>query len=249
VETGIAGRVALVSGASAGIGRAIAAALVAEGARVAVASRSRDRIEAAAAEIGASAYVFDTGDVDAAGGLVRRVEAELGEVEILVTNTGGPPARADALAFSRDEWETAYRQLVLTPLALVTAVVPAMRARRWGRIVNVSSFVVREPRANLMLSNAHRSATLAAFKTVARQVAGDGVTVNTILPGSIGTDRAFQLAGSREEAERAAARDVPAGRMGTPDEIAAVAVFLCSAPASYLTGVALLVDGGATHLV
>jgi 3-oxoacyl-[acyl-carrier protein] reductase len=138
---------------------------------------------------------------------------------------------------------------VLAPLALITAVMPGMRERGLGRIVNIASATVREPSAVLMLSNAHRSATLAAFKTLARDVAGDGVTLNTVLPGRIATERAYALAGTQEKAEAFARSEIPAKRLGTPQELAAAVAFLCSARASYITGVALIVDGGMTRLV
>jgi 3-oxoacyl-[acyl-carrier protein] reductase len=247
MDLGIAGKVALVTGASKGMGFAVAQALAAEGARVAVSSRDRGRIDAAAARIGATGLVHDSGDLDGAATLVERVEAALGPLDILVTNTGGPPGNPDALAFSRAQWEDAYRNLVLAPMALVTAVLPGMRARGWGRVVNISSSAVREPIATLMLSNAHRIGMLGAFKTLARQVAGDGVTLNTILPGRIATERAYEMSGGRAGAERWAAENVPAGRMGTPEEVAAAAAFLCSAPASYVTGTTVLVDGALTH--
>ena len=240
MDLGIAGKRALVTGASKGIGRAVASALVAEGARVAIASRSRERIEATAAEIGAEGFVFDSGDLDAADALVEAV----GDVDILVTNTGGPPAGPDALSFTPEQWEAAHRDLVLAPLALVERVLPGMRSRGWGRIVNVASTTVREPAPVLMLSNAERSAIVAAFKTLASQVAADGVTMNTVLPGRISTDRLVELVGSREAVEAAAREQVPAGRLGTVEEFAAVAAFLCSAPASYVTGQWLAVDGG-----
>jgi 3-oxoacyl-[acyl-carrier protein] reductase len=249
MDLGLNGRTALVTGASQGIGQAIARALAAEGARVAVSSRSDERIRAAADDIGASPYVHDSADLDAAPGLVERVESELGPLDVLVTNTGGPPGGQDALGFPRDQWESAYRSLVLAPLALIESAVPGMRERGFGRILNVSSNAVREPVPTLMLPNTHRSGTLAAFKTLARQLAGDGITLNSVLPGRIATDRMAELSGSREAAEEAAARDVPAGRMGTVEEIAAAAAFLCSEPASYVTGVALLVDGGLTRSV
>jgi len=249
VDLGIDGKVALVTGASKGIGRGIAAALAAEGATVAISSRSRERIDAAAADIGARGYVHDSADVDAAPELVAAVERDLGPVEILVTNTGGPPLGADALGFTREQWEAAYRELVLAPMALIERAAPGMRERRWGRVLNVSSSSVREPIAAIMLSNAHRSALLAAFKTLARQIAADGVTLNSLLPGRIATDRILESAGSRENAEAAAAANVPAGRMGTVEEIAAAGAFLCSERASYITGVALLVDGGMTQSV
>jgi 3-oxoacyl-[acyl-carrier protein] reductase len=177
-------------------------------------------------------------------GLVDRVQDELGPIEILVTNTGGPPPGPDPLGHPREEWERAYRSLVLFPLALVERVLPGMRERGWGRIVNVSSTSVREPIDGLMLSNAHRTGALGAFKTISRQVARDGVTLNTLLTGRIATDRILEMAGSREAAEEAAAREVPAGRLGEVEEFAAVAAFLCSERASYVTGAALPVDGG-----
>src|SRR3954451_14373614 len=179
MDLGIAGRVALVTGGSKGIGRAIAAELVAEGARVAISSRSRERIDATAAEIGATGLVHDSADRGAAGALLAAVADELGgPVEILVTNTGGPPA-GDPLEFTREQWEAAYRELVLAPMELIERALPAMRERGWGRIVNGALTSAREPIPYLLLSNAHRSATLAAFKTLSMQVAGDGVTLNT----------------------------------------------------------------------
>lgn len=250
VELGIDGKVALVTGASKGLGLGIATALAREGARVAVASRSAERIEAAAHGIGARPFVHDTADADRAGALVAAVEQELDPVDILVTSTGGPPGGEDALAFTLEQWDDAYRSLILGPLGLVEAALPGMRERRWGRILNVSSTSVREPIANLMLSNVHRAGALTAWKTIARQVAGDGVTLNSLLTGRIATDRLIGLAGgSREAAEKAAAEQVPAGRLGTVEEFAAAAAFLCSAPAGYITGTALPVDGGLTQSV
>jgi 3-oxoacyl-[acyl-carrier protein] reductase len=240
----IDGRVALVTGASKGLGRGIAAALAAEGARVAMTSRSRERVEAAAREVGAAqALQHDSADLDGVPALVEAVERSLGPVEILVTNTGGPPP-GEPLEFERGQWEAAYRDLVLFPLALVERVVPGMRQRGWGRIVNVSSSAAVEPIDGLILSNAHRSGTLAAFKTLARRLAADGITVNTLLTGRVLTDRIVQMAGSAEAAEEAARSEVPAGRLGTVEEYAAVAAFLCSEPAAYVTGAAIPVDGG-----
>jgi 3-oxoacyl-[acyl-carrier protein] reductase len=245
MELGIDGRIALVTGASKGLGLGIAQALAAEGARVAMSSRSRERIDAAAAEVpGARGFVHDSADVDGAGRLIDAVQDELGALEILVTNTGGPPA-GDPLSFTREQWEAAYRSLVLGPMAMIEHAVPAMRERGWGRVVNVSSYAVREPIPYLMLSNAHRSATLAAFKTLARELAGDGITLNTVLAGMIATDRLIELrGGSREAVEEDAREQVPAGRPGRVEEFAAAAAFLCSDGAGYITGAALAVDGG-----
>lgn len=246
MDLGIAGKFALVTGASQGMGRAIAAELVAEGGRVAISSRSRERIDAAADAIGARGFVHDNADVDGAAQLLDEVETALGgPVDILVTNTGGPPGGSDPLGFSRAQWEAAYRDLVLAPMALVERTVPAMSARNWGRVVNVVSTTVREPSPSLMLSNAHRASMITAFKTIARQVAADGVTLNSVLPGRIDTDRLLELMGSREKA----ATDVPAGRLGTVEEFAAAVVFLCSEHASYITGETLTVDGGLTRSV
>jgi 3-oxoacyl-[acyl-carrier protein] reductase len=249
MDLGLEGRPALVTAASKGIGFGIARALAAEGANVAVSSRSGERIEAAAKEIGATPFEHDTADVDAAPGLIDRVEEALGPLDILVTNSGGPPAGADALGFSREQWEEAYRMLVLGPIALVERVIHGMRERGFGRIVSVSSSAVREPIPVLMLSNAHRSGLLAAFKTISRQVAGDGVTLNSVLPGRIATDRLADTSGSLEGAEQAARELVPAGRLGTVEEMGAVAAFLCSDGAGYVTGQAVLVDGGLSQAI
>ena len=236
---------ALVTGASKGIGRAIAAELAAEGCSVAVSSRTRESIDEAAAAVGGTGFVWDSSEVEGAGRLLRDVEAALGPIDVLVCNTGGPPAGPDPLGFTPEQWEEAYRTLVLGQMALVERAVPGMRRRGWGRVLNVASTSVREPIAHLMLSNSHRAAMLAAFKTIARAVAADGVTLNTVLPGRIGTDRIYSLSGSRESAEAAAAEQIPAGRLGTVEEMAAAAAFLCSERASYITGQALAIDGGA----
>jgi 3-oxoacyl-[acyl-carrier protein] reductase len=248
MDLGLEGRVALVTGASRGIGLGIARDLAAEGAAVAISSRSPERIESAAAEIGARPYVHDSADLDAASALVERVEADLGPLEVLVTNTGGPPT-GEPLELARDLWKAAHRDLVLAPMALIERAVPGMRERGFGRILNVASSAVREPMQALILSNAHRSAALAAFKTLAGELARDGVTVNSLLTGRIATDRLAELYGSLAQAEELAAREVPAGRLGSVGEIAAAGAFLCSQRAGYITGVGLLVDGGLTRSV
>jgi 3-oxoacyl-[acyl-carrier protein] reductase len=199
-------------------------------------------------EIGAAAgLAWDSADIDAAPGLVARIAEEFGPVDILVTNTGGPPADPDPLSFSAEQWEQAHRTLVLAPMTLLQLVLPGMRERGWGRVVAIASTTVREPIQPLILSNAERSAQLAAYKTLAREVARDGVTINSLLTGSIATDRMASLAGSMEAAEAGAAATVPAGRIGRPEEMAWAAAFLCSNRAAYITGTAIAVDGGALH--
>jgi 3-oxoacyl-[acyl-carrier protein] reductase len=249
VDLGLKGRVALVMGASRGIGRAIAAALVREGARVAIASRSAERLEAAAAEIGGAdvtPFVTDAFDLDAVGALPGEVAAALGPIEILVANTGGPPF-GGALDHELDEWELAYRSLVLAPRVLAGAVVPGMRERGWGRIVNVGSSSTREPIPGLNLSNSHRMAAVGFLKTLSREVAADGVTVNTVATGRFATERLASSAGSMEAAEEAAKATVPAARLGLPEEYGDLVAFLCSERAAYITGTVIPIDGGLLH--
>jgi 3-oxoacyl-[acyl-carrier protein] reductase len=249
MDLGLDGKVALVTGGTKGIGLGIAEGLAAEGARVAIASRDPDRVRAAAERIGGHGVVFDSADLDAVPSVIADVESALGPIDVYVANTGGPPAGADSLGFTREQWEEAHRTLVLSPMAFLERLLPGMRSRGWGRVVAVSSYAAREPIATLQLSNAHRPGLVAAFKVLAKRFAADGVTLNTVYPGRIATDRIFSSAGSREEAEAAARKEVPAGRLGTVEELAAAAVFLCSARASYVTGTTLLVDGALTASV
>jgi 3-oxoacyl-[acyl-carrier protein] reductase len=237
MDLGLAGKVALVTGASQGIGLAIARELAAEGASVAMSARRRERLEAAAGEVSAKAYVHDTLDVDGIPGLVEKVEHDLGPPDILVVNTGGPPG-GEPLGFTAEQWESAHRELVLAPIELIRRVLPGMRERGFGRVLNVASSTVLEPNPALMLSNSHRPGIVAAFKTLAREYGGDGITFNSLLPGRVATDR---------QAEGAARDEVPAGRLGAPADLGAAAAFLCSERAGYITGVALLVDGGLTQ--
>ena len=246
MELGLEGRVALVMGASQGIGRAVAAALAREGARVALASRSLERCREAADAIAGDALAFaaDTADVERMGKLVGEVARELGgPVDVLVTNTGGPPP-GRALDADVAAWESAYRSLVLAPRLLVAAALPAMRERKWGRIVNVGSTSTVEPIPTLALSNVHRPAAVGFFKTMAREVARDGVTVNTIAPGRFATERQADAHGSLDAARKRAREDVPAGRLGEVEEFGDLAAFLCSDRAAYLTGAVIPLDGG-----
>jgi 3-oxoacyl-[acyl-carrier protein] reductase len=245
MDLGIGGRTALVMGASGGVGRGVAAALAREGARVAIASSSRERIDRAAGEIEGevAAFVADTDDLDRLSSLPAEVAERFGPIEILVTNTGGPPL-GGTLDHPREDWDAAYRALVLAPRTLIDAVLPSMRERRWGRIVNVGSSSMREPIPGLALSNAHRMAAIGLFKTLASEVAGDGITVNTVATGRFATQRLADSSGSLERAEERARIDVPAGRLGTPEEYGDLVAFLCSDRAAYLTGTVIPLDGG-----
>jgi 3-oxoacyl-[acyl-carrier protein] reductase len=245
MDLGIEGRVALVMGASQGLGRGIAAALAREGATVALASRSLERLEEAAAEIGTGAtpFVADASDPERMAALPGEVADALGPIDILVANTGGPPF-GGAFAHGLDEWEQAYRSLVLAPRVLAEAVVPGMRERQWGRIVNVGSNTTREPNPALNLSNAHRMAAVGFLKTLAGEVAGDGITVNTVATGRFATERLADAGGSLEGAEAAARTEVPAARLGTVEEYGDLVAFLCSDRAAYLTGTVIPIDGG-----
>lgn len=246
MDLGIEGRVALVTGGSRGIGRGIAEALAAEGARVAVASRSDDA-EAVAGAIGGKAYTFDSDDLNMVTPLIDGIERDLGPVDIYVANTGGPPPGLDPLAFSDEQWAAAHRSLVISPMAILRRILPGMRERGFGRVVAVSSSAAVEPIPGLQLSNANRPGLLNAFKHLAHMTARDGVTFNAVLPGRIATDRIASNAGGMEAAEEAARSQVPVGRLGRVEELAAVAAFLCSARASYVTGETVLVDGGLTR--
>jgi len=241
----IEGKTALVMGASKGIGLAIAAALAGEGVRVAMASRSRERVEAAAKEIegDTTAFEADTDELDRLAALPDEVVSRVGPVEILITNTGGPPL-GGALDHEREVWEKAYRSLVLAPLVLADAVLPGMRERKWGRIVNVGSSSVREPIPHLTLSNANRMAAIGLFKTLATEVASDGITVNTVATGRFATDRLAENWGSWEEMEAKAPEGIPAGRLGQPEEFGDLVAFICSERAAYLTGAVVPLDGG-----
>ncbi len=249
MDFGIRGRVALITGGSAGIGEAVALALAAEGVKLAVAARNLERCEAVADEakrrcaVEARAFAVDLSDQESIAAMLERVREAFGEVEIAVLNGGGPKAGRFTEMPAAD-WDAAYRLVLRSMLVLTEALVPAMRARRWGRIVALTSTSVKQPIDNLVLSNAFRTGLVAALRTLSVEVARDGVTVNSIATGRIETDRLRSLYANDENRLRDAAREVPIGRIATPDEYAPMVAFLCSEPARYVTGQTISVDGG-----
>jgi 3-oxoacyl-[acyl-carrier protein] reductase len=241
MDLGIAGRTAAVAGASSGLGFASARALAAEGARVAICGRDRDRIEAAAARIdGAVPLVADVSTVDGATGFVEAAVDALGRVDILVPNAGGPPPGTFA-STPLEAYLPALQLNLLSTVAMCGAAVPAMCERGWGRVVAITSVSVRQPIGSLILSNTARAGVTGFLKTLALEVAGRGVTVNSVQPGLHATDRLTSLYGGDTSP---AAESVPAGAVGEPDDFGAVVTFLCSEHARFVVGAALPVDGG-----
>jgi 3-oxoacyl-[acyl-carrier protein] reductase len=245
MDLGLGGRRALVTGASAGLGLSCARALLGEGAVVTIASRSAERITAAADQLGGdvTALTADVSDPDAARALVDDAERAMGGVDILVANAGGPPPGTFS-STEVDAYLDAFRLNALSTIAMCTAAVPAMRRRGWGRVVAVTSISVREPIATLILSNTARAGLTGFLKTTAREVAGDGVTVNSLQPGLHRTARLTDVFG--DDLSPLAAT-IPAGVIGDPDDFGAIAAFLCSEAASFITGAAIPVDGGGSH--
>lgn len=249
----IHGKAALVTGASSGLGLAVAKALAAEGVRVAISSRDRARIEAAAILVGDGTVplVCDMADPVARAALVEDASARLGSLDILVVNSGGPPPgpfdAPDDKGFA-----AVLNEHLGGVVALAGAAIPAMRERGWGRILTITSCMAKQPAAGMILSNVARAAVTAFCKTCANEVAAHGITINNLMPGYTMTDRIASLSNQMAERNGTGASDVvaaweaqiPAGRLGTPEEFAAVAAFLCSRQAAYVTGTSISVDGG-----
>jgi 3-oxoacyl-[acyl-carrier protein] reductase len=245
VDLGIAGKRAAVAAASQGLGYAVAEALAREGVRVAMCSRRRDAIEDAAARIEGDVVpiVADVANVDGARGFVRDAMRALGGLDILVTNAGGPPAGTFATT-DVDAYVDAFDLNCRGAIAMCKDAVPSMQAQQWGRVVAITSIAVRQPMASLILSNTARTALTAFLKTLAREVARDGVTVNSLQPGLHETERFRTLHGD-EASQAEAVAGVPTGTLGDPADFGALAAFLCSQHARFVTGAAIPVDGGA----
>jgi 3-oxoacyl-[acyl-carrier protein] reductase len=257
MDLGLNGKVALVGGSSRGLGRAAAEELAAEGAAVVLCARNAEAVWEAAESIAAAAGVPTLGvacDLSVAGEaerVVAEATAALGGIDVLVTNTGGPPAGRFE-AHDAAVWRGAVAQLLESVLGLTRAVLPGMKARRWGRIINVTSIAVKQPVDDLILSNSVRAAVTGFARTLANEVAADGITVNNIMPGYTRTDRleelALRVAATRgldaADAYSAWNDEIPMGRIGEPREVAALVAFLASERASYITGTSISVDGG-----
>jgi 3-oxoacyl-[acyl-carrier protein] reductase len=257
MDLGLSGRPALVAAASKGLGKACAMALAREGARVAICGRDAGTLEAARGDIAratgaeVAAIPADVGTEAGAVGFVREAAETLGGCQILVANAGGPPS-GEALGFAEDDIRSALDLNFLSTVRMVREAVPLMRNAGYGRVVVISSSSVKQPVPGLVLSTSARAAAAGWARHLADEVAGDGITVNTVLPGRFETDRVAWLRERRAETEgvdvdevaRSEARAVPVGRTGDPAELGAVVAFLCSTHASYVTGTFISVDGG-----
>jgi 3-oxoacyl-[acyl-carrier protein] reductase len=244
--------VALVAASSKGLGRAVAEELAAEGARIVMCARGEDVLRKSAHEIrtrhGADVLdvVADVSDSTAARRLVDTAIDRYGKIDILVNNSGGPPSGTFE-NIAPEMWDAASQLLLKSVVGLTRLVLPGMKQRRWGRILNVTSIAAKQPVAGLMLSNSLRAAVIGFARTLANEVAPFGVTVNNLLPGYTRTDRVEQLSRAAGNADAALAKwekEIPMGRLGEPREFAALAAFLASERASYITGSSIAVDGG-----
>jgi 3-oxoacyl-[acyl-carrier protein] reductase len=261
MDLGIEGRVALVGASAHGLGLATATRLAEEGCHVGICDLDDEALESAVAAVSERArggrvygWPVDLRSRESIDALVQNATERLGEVEILVTNSGGPPPGSFDEA-SDETWGLAFELTFLSAVRLIRAVLPGMKSRTWGRILNFTSRTLREPIPNLIVSNSVRLAVAGMAKTLASEVAAYGITVNNLGPGPTSTDRAIELAQNRatkrgvtlEEELRESEARIPRGRMARPEEQAAVAAFLVSDLAGHITGASLIVDGGETR--
>ena len=257
MQLGLEGRVALVAAASKGLGRAVAAELAAEGARLLICARGPDALARARDEIAASsrvtvhAVVADVSTMDGIALVAREALARFGQVDIVVNNAGGPPS-GPFEQHAWDSWESAVHLTLRSAVELTRLLLPGMRERKWGRVLNITSIAVKQPVDGLMLSNSVRAAVTGWARTLANEVARDGVTVNNVMPGYHATERVAQLnaaTAKREnldlaEIQRRIEAQIPMRRLGDPREFAAMVAFLASDRAGYITGQSVAVDGG-----
>ena len=256
MDFGLKNKTALVLGGGGGLGRAITKALAAEGANIAIAGHHRASIGATQAELAATdcrslTLEWDLADLSVIDANVSHIEQELGSVDILVNNTGGPPP-TPASGQPAELWEKQFQAMVLSIISFTDRVLPGMKQRRWGRIITSTSSGIVAPIPNLSLSNALRLSLVGWSKTLAREVAREGITVNVVVPGRIATDRVKFLDQSRaaregrsvEEIVAESERNIPVGRYGRPEEYADAVAFLASNRAAYITGSIIRVDGG-----
>lgn len=257
MDLGLKNRVAIVAASSRGLGRATAQALADEGADIAITARHLEELERAAHEIAASSgrqVLPVVADLAIAGDIARLVQTVLDaydRVDILVNNAGGPPP-GGAQDVAEDEWRAAYELTLMSAVRLIQGVLPGMRERGWGRIINITSVSVKQPLPDLVLSNAIRAGVVGYAKTLANEVAAEGITVNNVCPGYTLTDRVRALAEARAAAEGIGISEalaawesaIPARRLGRPEELAALVAFLSSEQAAYITGTTIQVDGG-----
>jgi 3-oxoacyl-[acyl-carrier protein] reductase len=257
MDLGLQDKVALVTAASRGLGKAVAMRLAQEGSLVAICARGREQMDATAAEIKADTgrpvlpIQADVSDPNAADALIEATIERFGRLDILVTNAGGPPP-GQFLDLTPENWETAARLTLMSAVRLLYAAVPRMKEQGAGSILAITSVTVKQPLPNLVLSNSLRLGIIGLVKTLADELAPSGIRVNAICPGWTRTDRVDRLLQDRalrqgttpEEEAAKIAIDIPLGRMGAPEEFAQAAAFLVSPAASYITGISLLVDGG-----
>lgn len=256
MDLGLTGRVALVAAGSKGLGFAVAQELAREGASVSICARGQEALDAAVADIraaGGTAHgiTADVSRLDDIARIVADTERAFGPIDIVVTNSGGPKS-GKFESLTADDWDSATNVLLRSAVTLTRAVLPGMRARKWGRILNITSIAAKQPVDGLMLSNSLRAAVIAFAKTLANEVASDGVTVNNLLPGYTRTERVIDLSqqiAARESIEESSVyarweAEIPMRRIGEPREFAALAAFLASERASYITGQSIAVDGG-----
>jgi 3-oxoacyl-[acyl-carrier protein] reductase len=257
MDTGLKGKVAIVAGSSSGIGKATALAFAAEGANLALCARRQAELEQVATEartrFGVDTFVraFDVADSGAVGAFVQATQVKFGRVDVCVPNAGGPPAKT-FLDTTLEDWERTWHLNLRSAIVFAQAVLPHMQQQRWGRIVTLTSYTVKQPVPELVLSNTIRAGMMGLVRSLAGQFGKDGITINNVGPGFTSTDRSRSLLETRaknrnvpyEQVLGDLEREIPIGRMADPEEVAQTIVWLASEAAASITGQTILVDGG-----